>query len=789
MARPQRPTVEILDDRTLPAVYGMAWSDPMHLTLSFAPDGTPIAAHQSNLFQTLDAQEPRAVWEGDVLRALETWAANTNISVGVVADGGQPFGTPGLTQGDSRFGDIRIGAQAMSPDALAVSVPHDPFLSGRWAGDVFLNSAYNFTGPQANLYAVMLHEFGHGLGLDDSTDPSSVMYAHPAAPLTQLAPSDIAAIQALYGVPAPDPYQGHDTLATAARLRSGDDGSNGSAPLVTFGDLRAAGTANVFSVRTPQTYQGPVTVRLLTAGVSLLGPRLTVYDAAGNVLGQAQSTNLLGDVLSVQLSHTSPGAVYYVQVDGAAGGAFGVGRYGLAVTFDSLTTVTPAQVEAVLGGPFDTLNLGDVEGIFSNPQGVLFNDDGSGHSTFATAQALTTAPGYAAGTHYQAIGSLNDSAGGDFYSLTAPAGAAGTPVVLTATVGRMSVHGVDSRVELYDAQQHLVATTVLIAESGTFTIQAANLTPGATYYLKVSVAVGESENGGNYALVIDFQQPATLLPTFAAGTLSATQPSAGGTLYVAQNQLFHFVLSVPSPAAGNPGGTGSGTGDSGDGGDGSGGGAPAPAAAAVEVQVFDSKGHVAFDLKDSAGGTSSGTAFLVPGAYTVRITMPPGAPAGPTDYQLSCASLTDPVGPALADPSLQPLYTQPQDPLHYYYPGGIVAASAYYWLASALTSGGSGSSGSPGGSGGTVGAGSPGPATASDPVGAGSPGPTSAADQGAPPAPPQGPVAARGHGKRAVGSGGRGRRTGHGKKPTLGSRGRGRKPHHNAGRPPSLPGS
>jgi hypothetical protein len=780
MVRSQRPTVEVLDDRTLPAVYGMAWSDPVHLTLSFAPDGTPIAGHQSNLFQTLDAQEPRAVWEGDILRALETWAASTNLSVGVVADGGQPFGTPGLAQGNPHFGDIRIGAQPMSPDALAVSVPHDPFVAGRWAGTIFLNSAYNFTAPQADLYSVMLHEFGHVLGLDDSTDPNSVMYEHATAPVTQLAPGDVAAIQALYGAPAPDPYQGHDTLATAARLRSGDDGgANGSTPLVAFGDLRAAGSANVFSVRTPPTYQGPVTVRLLTAGVSLLEPRLTVFDAAGNVLGQAQSTNLLGDVLSVQLSQTSPGAVYYVRVDGAADGTFGVGRYGLAVTFDKLTTVTPAQVEAVLSGPFDTLNLGDVEGIFSNPQGVLFNGDGSGHSQFATAQALTTAAGYATGTHYQAIGSLNDSQGGDFYSLTAPAGAAGTPVELTATVGRMSVHGVDSLVQLYDAQQHQVAAPVLIDESGTYTIQAVNLTPGATYYLKVTVVAGESENGGNYSLVVDFQQPATLLPAFAAGTLSAAAPTAGGTLYVAQNQLFHFVLSVPSATAGNPGGAGSGTGDHSD--DGTGGSAPAPAApAAVEVQVLDSKGNVVFDLKGSPGGTSSGTAFLVPGAYTVRITMPPGAPAGPTDYQLSCASLTDPVGPALADPSLQPLYTQPNDPLHYTYPGGIVSASVYYWLAFASTGAGAGSSGSPGGSGPSGGAGAPSPDPSAGSAGAGAPDTPAAAGQGTPPAPPQGPGTAPGHRKPADGSRGHVRRPGHNKKPAVGSRGRARKPHHHA---------
>ena len=84
-------------------------------TLSLAPDGTAIANHASSLFATLDAQFPRDVWEAQLARAVQTWASVTNLTVGVVADGGQPFGAPGLGQGDARFGDIRVGAQAMAP--------------------------------------------------------------------------------------------------------------------------------------------------------------------------------------------------------------------------------------------------------------------------------------------------------------------------------------------------------------------------------------------------------------------------------------------------------------------------------------------------------------------------------------------------------------------------------------------------------------------------------------------------------------------------------------------------
>src|SRR5262249_40993163 len=149
--------LESLEDRTTPVTFGVPWADASRLTLSFAPDGTGLGGHSSNLFAALGAAMPQAVWQREVLRAFQTWAVNANINLAVVADAGQaPFGVPGAVQGDPRFGDIRVGAHAMSPDALAVSVPYDPFLSGTWAGDLLFNSAAGLNA--ATLFHVALHE-------------------------------------------------------------------------------------------------------------------------------------------------------------------------------------------------------------------------------------------------------------------------------------------------------------------------------------------------------------------------------------------------------------------------------------------------------------------------------------------------------------------------------------------------------------------------------------------------------------------------------------------------------
>src|SRR3954471_9260670 len=205
MSRKSRLSVLALEDRTVPATFGAPWSDSTHLTLSVAPDGTPIAGHVSNLNQALNAQFP-AGWQGEMLRALQDWASVANISVGVVTDGGQPVGTPGLGQGHARFGDIRIRGAADDATVLAVSVPHDPFFGGTWSGDVFVNTAYDFTSTQTNLYSVFLHEFGHVFGLDNSTDPNSVMYGTGNTPHPGLSTSDLANLRALYGPRRPDAF-------------------------------------------------------------------------------------------------------------------------------------------------------------------------------------------------------------------------------------------------------------------------------------------------------------------------------------------------------------------------------------------------------------------------------------------------------------------------------------------------------------------------------------------------------------------------------------------------------
>ena len=99
---------ERLEERWTPAQFGIPWPDSTHLTLSFVSDGTQIETEASQLQASLDAQMPRATWQQTILKASQAWAAAANVNIGLVTDGGQRLGISGATQGDTRFGDIRV---------------------------------------------------------------------------------------------------------------------------------------------------------------------------------------------------------------------------------------------------------------------------------------------------------------------------------------------------------------------------------------------------------------------------------------------------------------------------------------------------------------------------------------------------------------------------------------------------------------------------------------------------------------------------------------------------------
>jgi hypothetical protein len=629
-------SVTPLEDRDVPASFGVPWADSTHLTISFAPDGTSAAGMASNLEAAFDGMG-RAAWRAAILRAADTWARAANLEIGVVADGGQPFGDSGATQGDARFGDIRIGGLAMAGDALGAAIPPDPLLSGTMAGDVFFNTTAAFT-PNL-LYRVALHELGHALGLAPSPNPNSVMF-NTVGTRTTLSVGDITALRRLYGARAGDPNEGsngNNSIKRATRLDF-PSSYDGETPLVGFGRV-GSGDVDVFMFRSPDDYAGPTTVRVQTAGLSLLTPRVIVYDQRGREVGRATGTGAEGDTLTVTLPGIEAGRKYYARVAAAPGADGRAGRFGIAVTFDGLVQPSGITLDEVLRGPYDALDESDLAEVFENPQAALYVEDGGTDDTDDEATDLKPLAG-----RFAATASMTTAADVDFYRLRAPKAARRIPLVLTVTARPIGPNGVLPSVEVFDRDMNPMAAEVLRNGNGEYAVQVAGAESDRRFFLRWS-----GPGAGNFAFEAAFRKTPIPFEDFAIGSTTVAAP-AEYKLYAARTQLFGFSLQPNGPAG-----------------------------SAVRMTIRNEAGQTVFDLTAAAGETvTARSLFLAPGEYDIVLT-PVGAD-GPLDFRLRGAVETDPLGPQPGNSALAPKYADPTTPGQYVYPGNVVSLATYLFI-------------------------------------------------------------------------------------------------------------
>lgn len=508
MRRAHHLSAERLEGRDTPAAFGTPWPDGDNLTLSFAPNGTPVAGKSADLGDLLAHLGPDARLQ--VLKAFQTWAVQAGLNVGLVADDGSAFGTGGAVQGDPRFGDIRVGGVSLAADVLAVTAPYN--LYDNYSGDVVVNTAAGYGPAGPDLYTVLLQEAGHALGVGNSPDPASAMYEYYRGPRGGLSAGDVASVRSLYGARPADQFEGtagNDTLARATRY---------AGPATA--DLTTAGDVDVYRFTTGLLTRG-VTVHLRAAGLSLVTARVELLDGSGRVVAAKAVTDPTANDITLSLANPRAGATYFVRVSAARGDVFGVGAYELDVTQQSL--------------------LGDVVGLV----GGLLDETGLNDTLLTATGLLTRGPAVGPQTEYSTDGGFGSRTDIDYYRITVPPSMDGRPVNLLTTVWGANGAALNPWVEVYDLAGRKLAADLLTADGGTTTVLVRGLTPGRVYFIKVSSDTGAR---GAYHLSADLRTSAAEMPPGGAGTLDAAHPALAAQLDLNQSGQVHFVLAADGAA-------------------------------------------------------------------------------------------------------------------------------------------------------------------------------------------------------------------------------------------------
>ena len=185
------------------AFEGPKWGSPT-ITWSFA--SSTYAEDAAMPFSSTIG----AAYQSTVQQAVQHWAAVSGLNLVQQADSADPIKAANIRIGFAdlntptsytmgytsyHYASVSNGSTTFSSDTIIRL--EDPSKDPLYTGS---GGSLTYQGFSTTLYQTVLHEFGHALGLDHSTDSNTVMYATLGPANTDLNASDVAGIQALYGI-------------------------------------------------------------------------------------------------------------------------------------------------------------------------------------------------------------------------------------------------------------------------------------------------------------------------------------------------------------------------------------------------------------------------------------------------------------------------------------------------------------------------------------------------------------------------------------------------------------
>ena len=625
------------------------------LTLSVAPDGTKIGPHLSSLSKLtrhfLTAGELNELIE----TAAQTWIKEINLTIGIVHDEGDPFGTNGLQFDDPRMGDIRIGAIPMNSDTLGLAFDHRSIASGTWSGTILLNTEGKFESAD-HLLAVLIHEMGHVLGLDHSENEKSVM--HPTNKRVVLSEEDKAAIREIYGARRLDPNEtdgaNNDSVEDATRLRvHGSD--EGQIPAIAFGDISSGSDEDWFEFELLSNYEGAISFSIKISENSFLDGTLEVFDENGFRVAHGSSKSDLGGSIVVTVDSNDLTDQLFLRVSSSST-TFNIGSYAVIASFDSNLKTEPSKIASIASFRNSYMRQNDLRDFLRSEKDYFFAVDEHLNDTFANADQLEANPNVPG--QYFANESIFNVADKDYFEIDAPQSL--THKTMVVAINSRDFGKLVPSVSVFDENRNPVQLHTIVNGNGKLVVQIDGVQTARRYFVRVSrsqFSQGEFATG-NYRITVEFGQPVVKLTNFANGSVDTKRHQRFHSLHVARSQMFHMVLNAKTKKL-DPKVT-------------------------IWATIFDQAGNVVYQVATRPGETrSSETPVIAPGSYLVQIdlTIPESRREIPIiQYSLDGLPNSKSEGPELIDPRKSPFPPCKDNPSGYCYPDGNTSTEPFIWI-------------------------------------------------------------------------------------------------------------